>query len=382
MSKMPLPPGYIKLITYADDSTVLASGPNFKPLCDDLNNYLSTLDYWFKERNLFISPSKSTATIFSTFSNDASIQLPIEINGQNVPTVKKPKFLGVTFDNLLSFTEHSDNMKGKVQSKNNVLKALGGTTWGKEKETILNTYKSIGRSTYNYCCQIWSPNLSDTNWTKLQVAQNEALRVATGCVKKTHIDHLHEECSILPVKEHCELITEQFLLATQQPSHPNHHQIPTEPPPRIMRKTLDLKHGNSIRAMLRDEVLEDTRYKVKLKQIHTRVVRETIDKRSENKVLGFAPPKVDDTEKTLPRRTRSILCQLRSGHSSHLNNYLSKIQAETEDKCPKCNQSPHDTQHLFNCPSDPTTLTTLSLWSQPHRAATFLGLDTQPREEQ
>ena len=271
-------------------------------------------------------------------------------------------------------------MKDKVHSKNNVLKALSGTTWGKEKEIILNSYKSIGRSTFNYCCQIWSPNLSDTNWTKLQAAQNEALRVATGCVKKTHIDHLHEECKILPVKEHCEMISQQFLLSTQQANHPNHHQIRDTPPPRPMKQTLDMQHGSKVKQMTRDEVLDENSYKTKLKQIHTKTVKDTIDKRTANKVLGTRPPEVDHSEKLLPRKARSTLCQLRSGYSSSLNNYLAKI-SEKEDKCPKCNQTPHDTPHLFNCPADPTTLTPMSLWKEPRRAAEFLGLELDQPED-
>ena len=38
MSKMPPPPGNIKLLTYADDSTVLKSGKKIDPLCNDLNS--------------------------------------------------------------------------------------------------------------------------------------------------------------------------------------------------------------------------------------------------------------------------------------------------------------------------------------------------------
>ncbi|MCP3664957.1 MAG: hypothetical protein GY696_21080, partial [Gammaproteobacteria bacterium] len=68
MSTMPAPPGNIKLVTYADDSNVLNSGQFFDPVVKQLNSYLATVNDWFKSRNLFISPSKSSATVFSTFS--------------------------------------------------------------------------------------------------------------------------------------------------------------------------------------------------------------------------------------------------------------------------------------------------------------------------
>ena len=69
MSKMPSPPGKIKLVSYADDSNVLNSGRKLDPICQELNVYLATLDDWFRERNLFISPAKSTATVFTTWEN-------------------------------------------------------------------------------------------------------------------------------------------------------------------------------------------------------------------------------------------------------------------------------------------------------------------------
>ncbi len=110
MSKMPAPPNNIKLVSYADDSNVLESGTNLKDICSDLNNYLDVLNTWFKTRNLFISPSKSSTTIFTTTSKDFSADLPIVIDGEQVPKNNKPKFLGVTFDSLLSFKHHADNL--------------------------------------------------------------------------------------------------------------------------------------------------------------------------------------------------------------------------------------------------------------------------------
>ena len=43
MSHIPSPPNNLKLVTYADDSTALNSGPKIQPLCDQLNTYLDEL---------------------------------------------------------------------------------------------------------------------------------------------------------------------------------------------------------------------------------------------------------------------------------------------------------------------------------------------------
>ena len=374
MSKMPLPPSNIKLVTYADDSNILGSGTKIDPICSDINAYLNTLDEWFKSRNLFISPSKSTATVFTTATNEVNEELPIQIGDEPVPTVKKPKFLGITFDNLHNFRQHTSDLRNKLNTKNNVLKALTGTDWGKEKETILSTYKAIGQSLINYGCPIWTPAISNSAWDQLQVAQNTALRTALGCHLMTKEDHLHEESKIMPVRDHCEMLAKQYLLATQVRNHPSPVNLSSPPPPRLMKRTLKTKFGKEIKNMTKGRKIDSVKYKADLKKIHTSSVKKTIKNRKVNQVLNAKPPEVNESEKTLPKRARSTLAQLRSSYSCKLNSYLSRIDPNIEDKCPDCGGSPHTTQHLFSCPAKPTSLTVKSLWTEPVEAARFLDL--------
>ena len=84
-------------------------------------------------------------------------------------------------------------MAERVSGRNNILKALAGTSWGQQKETLLMTNKAVGRSIIIYAVLVWSPNLHETNYRKIQYTQNETLGIATGCHKMPSIDHLHTE---------------------------------------------------------------------------------------------------------------------------------------------------------------------------------------------
>ena len=53
-------------------------------------------------------------------------------------------------DTSLSFNKHSSHVAERVSGGNNILKALAGTCWGQQKETLLMTYKAVGRSIINY----------------------------------------------------------------------------------------------------------------------------------------------------------------------------------------------------------------------------------------
>ena len=375
ISGMPEPPPEIKIIFFADDCQALSSGPHIERICETLNPYLNMLSDWFKSKKLEISAEKSTATVFTTWSNEAGRKLPIFLDNKEVPTIRNPKILGLNFDNMLNFGHHSKLLKNQVQTKNTVLKCLAGSSWGKDKEILTDTYKALGRSHLNYASSVWTPYLSKTNWSNLNSAQNTALRTITGCVKMTEVTHLNQETKILPVREHSEMLTKQFLTSMHQPSHPNHHLLSEPTPPRDIRKSI-LDYKSQVSDL--DGKTSVTKEEVKAihGRIHTNCVNSAITAYPANKVLQTRPPEVHGEEKVLPRTTRTTLAQLRSGYSPYLKSYLHRINRSDTDQCPRCQREPHTTQHLFECSSMPTTLNVKDLWSRPKKAAEFLELPT------
>ena len=380
MSSMPDPPGNIVIVSYADDCQVMSFGPKFQNICEEINPYLDQLTKWFKERHLEISPEKSTATLFTTYNGEVNEELPIFIEGKQVPTVKNPKILGVTYDNLMKFGKHTKIMKEKVQKKNNVLKCLAGTTWGKSKEILTTTYKSIGRSILNYAAPAWSVALSDTNWKHLETAQNSALRTITGCVKMTERSHLNTETKILPVEEHSKMLSDQFLMSMHEEQHSNYHQLSKERPPRKIRTMITDQLPN-ISEHTENSPFSNKVIKSKKKKIHTDTVKRVTDNYPPNKVLLSRAPPIHEDETKLPRTTRSTLAQLRSGYSSHLNSYLHRIERSETDKCPNCKTEIHTSQHIFNCTSKPTTLNVRDLWNKPRKVAEYMSLPLDDNDD-
>ena len=119
-----------------------------------------------------------------------------------------------------------------------------------------------------------------------------------------------------------------------------------------------------------------------MKSIHTVDVRSAINNYSTNPITANRPPPTDRSEQELPRRTRVILAQLRSGWCHITNHYMSRINPEIQDICPNCGIPPYDVHQLFNCPRKPTTLEITSLWTNPREAAIFLHWDTEGNDEE
>ena len=132
-------------------------------------------------------------------------------HGLPATTSPVPKDIGVFLYTSLSFNKHCDNVAERVSSRNNMLKALAGTSWGQQKETLLMTYKAVGIPITNNDAHAWSTNLSDSDHRSIQYTQNDTLGMATGCYEMSSTDHLHTEVEKLNVNKHSELLSAQCL---------------------------------------------------------------------------------------------------------------------------------------------------------------------------
>ena len=214
-----------------------------------------------------------------------------EVGWPSTTAWKEPKVLGVTQDTHLTFTQHCSNIAVKVQQRNNVLKALAGSTWGSDKETLLATYQAIGRSILSYCSPVWTPSLTNTNWCRLQRAQNSALRNSTGCLRMADVIDLHQEARELPVRPHNELISQQFAMACHLPQHPCHqlcHRPPDDRPER--RRSQIGRSKPNIQQYLAEEPLSNTSYKSAISSIHQDVVWTVIESSSSKLLNGDRRP--------------------------------------------------------------------------------------------
>ena len=125
----------------------------------------------------------------------------------------------------------------------------------------------------SYAAPVYTPLLSNTSWAALQVEQNAALRAVTGCVRMTSIAHLHHEAETLPVREHSEMLSKQFLVGAHLPERADHHttEPPTIPPRKFPpKRTLLSAFGPEVADHTTD--LDNASYRRALATIH----RETV----------------------------------------------------------------------------------------------------------
>ena len=377
MSDLPTPPRDIHVTTYADDITIYSSDKNYTMAQQRLQPYLEDVQTWTKANDLKLNASKTMTTLFTPDPAEYRDELSLQLDNTRLPTIRNPKILGLTFDPKLTFNEHIKTSKDKAEKTINILKALTSTHWGKNKETLTNTYKTVTRPILEYAGTIYAPIISDKQLTALQVTQNQGLRIATGCTSDTNINDIHDETKILPIEKHLRLHSSQL---RQKASHPDHplHRLTTQPqPPRLKKKTI---FNNNQYTLNIDpdptHAIDENTIKQNMKTIHTTIVQDHLSNRPINKLLNRPPPDIDKKEETLPHSTRRKLSQLRTNKSPLLMTYLHKIDPANHPaaNCPLCNDPNHDSLHLFNCPDIPTTLTVWDLWTNPMGVAALLDV--------
>ena len=357
---------------FADDTHDAESDSDVSAASVRLTDAMGEFGDWAAEKKLAIAPSKSTVTLFTPDTHQSNLHPQVSIGGTLLSLDKTPTLLGVKLDTHFSFGPYSKDRAAKGRDKVKILKAVSGSKWGASKEVVSQTWKSLGKTTINYGSVIASPNMSETGFNRIQLPQNAAFRIATGCHASTPIPLLHHEMGEMPYKNHAHMLGAQALAKAMRPSDPSHVVVNSERGPRKMKETLKSKYIDDVAPFLENGVLPEHRYKEALKTIHTTAVEKTINELGPNPILGSIPPLVDKSEISLPREQRRVLAQLRTGHCSLLASYQSRIGRSSSSLCPECLFRRQTTVHLFDCPATPTNLSVADLWTHPVEVMDFL----------
>ncbi len=153
------------------------------------------IQFWAESWKMSINKEKTKALIVSMSSADTLWDPELSLAGKHIGTVKKYKFLGVTVDSGLRFTEHINNTVRKCTKRINIIKCLTGKDWGQQLENQRKIYLTYVRSCLEYASSSWWAWISPTNKIKLERVQNAALRAIAGLHRTCPIDFLRLECN-------------------------------------------------------------------------------------------------------------------------------------------------------------------------------------------
>ena len=198
-------------------------------------------------------------------------------------------------DPSISFHKHCNYVSDSIDKSNNMLKALAGSSWGQDKDTLLMTYNVLDKYIANYAAPVWSTNGSDLSFKKIQTAQNAAFRTATGAHKMASIDHFHQESLTPRVKDHSDMISVQYLVNCLEDDHVSNGITIQEPRPRPMKETLHSRHHSTVLPRLGSNRMESHQ------NLHTHAVDSAIQFQGNNRALEKRPLPISDEDQRINR---------------------------------------------------------------------------------
>ena len=137
---------------------------------------------YLKRWRLTLSTAKTTATAFHLNNRDTLRQLEISINGTTLPNNSNPVYLGVTLDRSLTYKRHIEHLRGKITTRNGLLRCLAGSSWGACTTTLRTGALALVYSAAEYASPVWCRS---SHAYKLDCALNDTMRIITGCLRPT-----------------------------------------------------------------------------------------------------------------------------------------------------------------------------------------------------
>ena len=129
-----------------------------------------------------LNPEKTKVIVFSKSRSAIRAEPALSLYGDLLSYYPQIKFLGITFDNRMTFTKHFEEILERCNQKFHRLRILVNKKWGPSPETILQIYKQCVRPIFEY--EIVSTiTVSETVITKIQRVQNSFIRLALRLLK-------------------------------------------------------------------------------------------------------------------------------------------------------------------------------------------------------
>ena len=110
------------------------------------------------------------------------------------------KFLGITFDNRMTFTKHFEEILECRNHRFQRLRILVNEKWGPSPTTILQIYKQCARPVFEYVI-VSTITVSESVINKMRRVQNSFIRLAIRLPKYVSVCLIHEASGLPYVRD-------------------------------------------------------------------------------------------------------------------------------------------------------------------------------------
>lgn len=202
------PPTIGHISQFADDLCYWSSSKSPQLAAKKISTCIQEIEHWSNKWRIKLNSQKTQCIMFT---KKPTHRQPINISlyGNPITITKTAKFLGVTFQQNMTWTTHISNITTEARKRLNHLKALTGKKNGASPETIIKVYTSYIRSIFEYAMPSWI-TVSDYQLQQLQIIQNKAIKLAYRLPNYINTNYIHKISGLSTIKQRQNIISQKY----------------------------------------------------------------------------------------------------------------------------------------------------------------------------
>lgn len=183
---------------FADDTCIFIRDKNFPNLINDARERLLEVLHWCNDNKLIINSNKTSFVVFrGKYTRPYSNIQRIVTNDMIIQRAPHAKYLGITFDECLTWKTHIDSLCKSLCKYFGIFNHIKRNL---TRNTVRQVYFACIYSRISYGIEILT-NCSFTLLKKLQVMQSKLLKLLLNLNYRTPTDILHKNVHILKVSD-------------------------------------------------------------------------------------------------------------------------------------------------------------------------------------
>ena len=208
---------------YVDDFLACCRSKQMRSIERQLQQCLNNLELWSDQNGFKFSQNK---TVCMHFCHKRKLHPDplLTLNKINIPIVTETKFLGLFFDNKLSYIPHLKYLRAKCLKSMNLLRIVAHKDWGGDSQTLLKLYRCLIRSKLDYGSIVYGA-ARKSYISMLDPIQNQALRICLGAFRTSPVESLQVEANEPSLALRRTRLTSLFVLKLYSNIHNPAHQI-------------------------------------------------------------------------------------------------------------------------------------------------------------
>jgi hypothetical protein len=202
---------------YIDDGVIFACRHRWEDIKKSMCEGYATCIDWLTRAGLNAEPEKMELIYFRKRGEktdlphhiDLLLHFPPDNNSYRVPATNTLRYLGFFFDIRLSWKHHVEVMCNRARASLKALQLLGNSVQGLDQAKWRLAYNAICLPVLTYGCQLWYTGKQVTLIRKLQIVQNDAVKLILGTFRTTPREPLHQLLNILPMDLRLDMILQK-----------------------------------------------------------------------------------------------------------------------------------------------------------------------------